>query len=272
MAGNIALQDIMRFESLFDFKIHFAKWDGEEPLDVYMRDFDEWKGWNTYSGGKNNFNRKYIFSLINFYPERDTWLFGGIWEVIETDFDKIKTYPYKIQLADTYTPFIGRLKISYPYKERSVRVNMEKHFDKMIVKEVLQEPYSCVTFPGYKNVDYPFRTIETVIKTDNPAWKNALCINGIYLITDVKSGKRYVGSASGEQGIWGRWSNYVYDGHGGDVDLKTLVNKKGFEYVKDAYKFTILEILNAWDDVYERENYWKRALLTRQAEFGHNKN
>ena len=67
------------------------------------------------------------------------------------------------------------------------------------IKELLQEPYSIQTFPGYKNFDVPFMTLEHTI--DHPSWKNALSIKGIYLITDTESGKKYVGKASGEGGL-----------------------------------------------------------------------
>ena len=109
--------------SLNDYKLHFAKNSGERPLDVFMYSFtngtDDWEKWNRWSNGKDDFNRKYIFSLIQYHPENDTWLFGGIWEVV----DKIQPFPreagyhYKVQLCDKYKKFIGRLKISYAHRD-----------------------------------------------------------------------------------------------------------------------------------------------------------
>jgi hypothetical protein len=72
------------------------------------------------------------------------------------------------------------------------------------------------------------------MKKDDPIWKNALSIKGIYLIMDTKTGKRYVGKADGEHGIWQRWGDYICDGHGGDVDLRRLVDEKGMDYIKDV--------------------------------------
>lgn len=265
-------------QPLKNYKIHFAKRAGNaEPLDAFMRDtneMNEWKSWNTYSNGRNDFNRDYIFSLISFYPERDTWLFGGIWKVVGFDDSNDKHHPYLLELCDDYKAFIGRMKITVVHNERTVRNKMENYFSKMIVKEVLSEVYSTYVFPGYKNLDIPFKTLENVIKKDSESWKNALSIKGIYLITDIKTGKRYVGSASGENGIWQRWSDYINDGHGGDVDLKNLVETKGFEYIRNNYKFTLLETLNDWseNEIYDRESYWKRVLLSRDKSLGHNKN
>ena len=271
---EIKLKSIFKDLNLVDYKIHFARVskNGTQPLDEYIADFDKWKGWNTYCS-KNDFNRQYIFSLISFYPERDTWLFGGIWEVVSRDMAK-KPYPYEIQLVDNYSEYIGRLKIKYKYTDRTTRPCLEKHFDKMIVKELLEEEFSTMTFPGYKNIDVPFLTLEAIMRKDSQAWKNALSIKGIYLITDTKTKKKYVGKADGEHGIWQRWGDYIRDGHGGDVDLKKLVETKGFDYVKLYYKFSLLEPITGWDeyDIDDRESYWKRVLLSRDADVGHNKN
>ena len=264
-----------QLDQLENYKIHFAKQaEGTEPLDAFMRSMNEWKDWNRYSGHKNWYNRTYIFSLISFYPERDTWLFGGIWKVLERDFSVTNGYPYKIELCENYSNFIGRLKISYSHNERTVRNVMESYFPNLIVKELLDDVYSTYSFPGYKNLDLPFKTLENVIQKDNPAWKSPLSINGIYLITDIKTGKRYVGSASGEAGIWARWSDYIHNGHGGDVDLQRLVAEKGLDYVRESFKFSLLEITSTWDvnEILDRESYWKRVLLSRMADLGHNKN
>ncbi len=260
---------------LHEYKIHFAKPDSEEPLDAYMRGFEEWTWWNRFSTGKDDFNRKYIFSLISFYPERDTWLFGGIWEVIERDFENGGNYPYKIVLCEEYQKFIGRLKIKYSHRERQVRNRMENYFHQLIVKELLEEPYAIHPFPGYKNLDISFMALENVILKDHPSWKNALTIKGIYLITDTKTGKKYVGKASGEKGVWQRWSDYISDGHGGDVDLKKLLDANGgLTYARNYYKFTLLEIAESYtaNDIDDRENYWKKVLMSRLEVAGHNKN
>lgn len=261
-------------KNMGEYKIHFAKESDTRPLDAFMRSMEEWARWNMYSrNGKNDYNKTYIFSLIEFYPENNTWLFGGIWEKIS--YDKSKgDYPYEIKLSNQYKEYIGRLKISYEMKSRTVRRIMEDHFPKMVVTEVLKEPHSCVEFPGYKNIDVSYKTLDVIYKSDNLAWKNALSLKGIYLICDTKTGKKYVGKADGVNGLWGRWKNYIDNGHGGDIDLEKLVAEKGFDYVKNNYKFTILEIITNWDEEYidQRESYWKRVLMSRLEISGHNKN
>lgn len=96
----------------------------------------------------------------------------------------------------------------------------------------------------------------------------------MYLITDTSNGKLYVGSATAQYGmLLQRWTNYIDNGHGGNVELKHIVNTKGFDYVKENFQYSVLENYNArMDDNYilGREKWWKDTLCTKQ--FGYNKN
>ena len=96
----------------------------------------------------------------------------------------------------------------------------------------------------------------------------------VYLITDKKSGKLYVGSATSEKGmLLSRWSNYIQDGHGGNVKLKKVVLERGFDYVKKNFQYSILENYNSRVDdnvILERESWWKETLQSRK--FGYNDN
>src|SRR5258705_12563266 len=91
----ILLQDILPIEALNEYKVHFAKWNKQhEPLDVFTRDRQEWQSWQEYRPERDDFNRRYIFSLAHFYHEPDTWLFGGIYEVLQRHTDR-----YEVQLS-----------------------------------------------------------------------------------------------------------------------------------------------------------------------------
>ena len=59
----------------------------------------------------------------------------------------------------------------------------------------------------------------------------------------------------------------------GNVELKRIVDTKGFDYVKKNFQYSVLENYNAkMDDHYilRREAWWKGTLCTRQ--YGYNKN
>ena len=67
------------------------------------------------------------------------------------------------------------------------------------------------TFPGYKNVSVSYHELKK--KLESSEWRTALsCRKGVYLITDRMTGKLYVGSAYGANGILGRWETYIKSG------------------------------------------------------------
>lgn len=268
---TILLKDIWPINNTNDFKIHFARIDnyGSEPLEVWVggkSDKTEWLGWQEYASGRNDFNQQYIFSLMKFYHETDTWLFGGIFEVLERKNDGKDGY--KVKLTQIGREFIGRLKITSPYKSRTTRTLMEPNYSEFEIKEILPEPYSGRPFPGFEEIDVPFDELETLIKKDRLDWKTALeSIKGIYLLRDTKTNKKYVGKADGAGGIWSRWKNYIDTGHGGNVGIQKLIKDSGdTEYSKKHFRFALLEprsFSTTDEKIQAREDYWKEILGTR---------
>ncbi len=267
---SIKLTEILQIQNLSDYKMHLACWNGKyQPLDVFVISKEEWEDWQRYRGKRDDFNRKYIFALIDFYPESDIWLFGGIYEVIERN-----TQGYKVRLEESSKELIGRLKIRFKRPGRTKAVKLEKYHNKLILSEILKECYTGEEFCGYENINHDFRSIENIIKTNKPDWKAALSnIKGVYLITDKNNGRSYVGSAYGDSGIWSRWACYIGTGHGWTDELTKLVKEKGIPYARNNFVFTLLEYRSMKTDdkaIIEREKYWKEVLLTR--EFGYNRN
>jgi hypothetical protein len=202
----IPLQEVFEIENLTDDKVHFAKWNGShEPLDVFTRDRREWQGWQEYRTERDDFNRRYIFSLASFYHEPDTWLFGGVFEVVERLADR-----YVVQLSGISDAFIGRLKLRSPYKGRTVRVNMESQYEEFEVGGILPKQFAGRAFPGYEDIDLSFDEIEILVRNNRMDWRASLeRVKGVYLITDSKTNKRYLGSAYGESEVWSRWCAYA---------------------------------------------------------------
>ncbi len=90
----------------------------------------------------------------------------------------------------------------------------------------------------------------------------------------ASTGKRYIGSAYGDQGIWSRWCSYVATGHGGNVELRALVSDPTLDYCRKAFRFALLEYRPSPtpdDVILAREAFWKRILLTR-GKYGLNRN
>jgi hypothetical protein len=221
-AMTIYLKDILPISNPTDYKVHFARWNGmEQPLEAWTRNREEWLGWQEYRPGRNDFNRKFIFSLMQFYHEVDSWLFGGMFRVLADRGDS-----YEVELSPEGANFVGRLKLRLEYRDRKTRVNFENHYPLFEVQEILREPYSGQRFPGYENIDLSFDELETIIRNERTDWKTALqSIKGVYLITDRSSGGRYVGAAYGDVGVWSRWCSYVATSHGGNAGLLALLDQ-----------------------------------------------
>lgn len=267
---GIALADIVQISQPELFKAHFATWNGKDrPLDVFLRDRREWDAWNRHKGQRDDFNRPHILSWLEFYTERHAWLFGGVYNVLGQ-----KEGSYVVQRSQLFENMIGRLKVVYPVG-RLRRVKLETVLPGMVVAEILRGPYSGVIFPGYENIDLRFGELETILRNEKPDWRAALQnVKGIYLITDLCTGRKYVGSAYGGKGVWSRWRSYIDTGHGWNTEFSGLLADVGIGYARENFKFTLLEYRPARVDdaeIIQRESFWKEALLTR-GKFGYNRN
>ena len=266
----ILLKDIWPIADLRAYKLHFAvHGGGPQPLDDWVRAPEHWQSWQEYRKNRDWFNRPYIFSVMDFYRERDIWLFGGIFRVVARHANR-----YEVELTERGAPLIGRLKLRSGYRERARRVNFENHYESLEVAEVLREPFSGRVFPGYESIDLTFPELENLVARQRPDWRSALShVNGVYLITDTASGQRYVGSAYGNDGIWGRWAAYAQSGHGGNKQLRELVGRD-LTYPRANFRYTLLEFFPFGTPdavVIGREGFWKDVLLTR-GKFGLNSN
>lgn len=277
---NIALNKLLHFsdEDFYKYKLHLAAYNGEtHPLDVFARDFDEWIDWNQWRGGKNDFNRQYIFSLIQDYHRPNKYVFGGIFEVIERYDDyEDTTVGYKVVLSEDFKELIGRLIVELTYDSHRGRAfRFESYIDYLFVSEITEKPYEGVEFPGYDNVLIDFPTLEILARNQKTDWRVALQNQkGIYVIVDKKNGKKYVGSAYNDCGIWSRWCCYAGTAHGGNDALVELIEKEGIEYARNNFQLSILEVWPMKTDdetIINRESFWKEVLLTR-GEFGYNNN
>ncbi|MDG4985112.1 GIY-YIG nuclease family protein [Lactococcus lactis] len=132
-------------------------------------------------------------------------------------------------------------------------------------------------FPGYPNVLLSFAQLQQLARDNSASWVAALSnVKAVYLQTDLKTGKHYVGSASGNSnGLWQRWVQYANGDHtGGDCDLKKLVKEKNKEYIEENFQYSILEIFDTRVDfdniISPREEFWKQALDSRKHGYNNN--
>jgi len=271
----IKMSSVLPIENPERYKMHLAHWNGKtQPLDDFVKDRSAWESWNTWRSSKNEFNRQFILALIEFYPEPDVWLFGGIFEVLDRG-KAINASSYKIRMVEDGQLFVGRLKLRLKRPARSRAFRLENYYADIEVSELLKEPYTGEVFCGYENICHDFTALETIFKTGKPDWKAALeNVKGVYLIVDKKTGRKYVGSAYGDSGLWARWACYMGTGHGWTDELTKLIKEEGIDYARANFRFSLLEYRPARTDdnmIIKRESYWKKALNT-QGNFGYNKN
>ena len=90
-------------------------------------------------------------------------------------------------------------------------------------------------------------------------------VYGVYVICDNKTGQLYIGSAYGDEGIWGRWSEYVKtNGHGNNKSLADLI-KNDANYAKN-FSFSLLVVMSknsTKDAVIAKEQIFKRKFGTQ---------
>jgi|SRR5579871_1026830 len=270
----ISAAQLFQIDNLAEYKMHFAVWNGEEhPLDVFVQDREAWKGWNSWRNrnGKDDFNRRFIFSIIRFYPQAERWLFGGIFEVL----DRTPKDHYVIRLVKQGQEYIGRLLFQHPGPGVQGRAFLpETYYDQLKVIQIFEKPYDGEAFCGAESINHDFSVLESIFRQGRTDWKAALeNVKGVYLVADKTNGRMYVGSAYGQFGIWARWSCYIETGHGWNDELTRLIRQKGIEYARSNFKFSILELFTmktADGEVCDRESHWKKVLLSR--EFGYNRN
>jgi len=166
---------------------------------------------------------------------------------------------YDLVLDDRLNDFVGKLYVDWGSGERAWIQRPERQNKK--VTKLLPE-FKEPDFPGF--LDFIKRLSE--LNKLPFGWITTLrSSKGIYLLTCPKTREQYVGSASGEDGFWGRWQEYIQNGHGGNVALKSRD--------PSDYQVSILEVAGTaatFNDVLRMEDQWKRKLQSR--EMGLNKN
>lgn len=227
--------------------------------------------WGWY-GNKKNFNiGQTVFSFIKM--SHDEWLFISAAEIVDVP----EASRAKVRIIGKYKPLFGRLVIRY-YKGNTYAryvFRMDKIIGNCTVKEILPCQYNGEQFEGYDRVHLPYNKLSDVFRGKiMPTYYEALKkITGIYCLTDTKTGKLYIGSATGGEGVAGRWGNYLDSKHGGNKKLIALYNDKGPSYFEENFTYTLIEYFGLSYDpskIIEREQYWKLCLNTIKSGYNDN--
>jgi len=275
--AKIMLNDLLRFDAaeVPNVRVKFNIYNGyDDPLDLYKTNPDEVNvTWFLWHDDRRYFNvGQTAICLLKL--RGDQWLLTTIKKITRL-LDVTDGVGYDADEVKEYEQYFGRLVVEYHNPCRTMGRKYENVMGELEVVQILNEQYTENEFPGYENVRLSYPLLKNIVDRQLPGWVDALRNQkAVYLITDTKTGKMYVGSATSQTGmLLQRWSSYAADGHGGNVELRELVKQQGFDYVKENFQYSILENYNArMDDGYilKRESWWKETLCTRT--HGYNKN
>ena len=262
----------------------------KSPYDCLIEDSKDWQNLNNYRNEKGKSSRldeyDYLvsFAQYNIYG-RNFFVFGGVYKVEIAKPEHYEIGGYNIFLLDNKDP-IGEFLNKYRKRlivklDENLGINFELTYEAIEKKNIeVFEVFSNIAsgkFNGYQNVSITHKELREIVSNNELSWKLALSyIKAVYVITDTKTGKLYIGSASGNsQGLWQRWECYAdfKDLTGGNKEFEVLVEKNGKNYILNNFKYSIVEIFDTKTNqeyILERENYWKNVFETKK--FGMNWN
>lgn len=95
-----------------------------------------------------------------------------------------------------------------------------------------------VRFPGFDALVLDHPRLQAVVREHRYATRRTALpsVTGIYLITDTRDGRHYVGKADGAENILQRWTAYATNGHGGNVQLRGLD--------PSTFRFSVLRVFD----------------------------
>ena len=259
---TILINDILKLKDLENTKIRFVKGNGiDDPKELFKHDRKALLNWQFY-----NYSKRKAFkpgqTAIGFVKiEKDKWLLFDI-SKINNDLNIFNGVGYEYEQIKEFEKYFGRVVIEYKNKVQTLCRKANSVIRDCKVLQILEDTFDDDIFPGYDNVNISWKELQNIL--NKGAWKAVLeNQKGIYLITDKSNGKMYVGSASGKDMIYGRWSTYIKNGHGGNAELRAL----DFSYIKDNFYYSILDIYKSTtldEIILKRESWWKETLQSRK--------
>ena len=254
--------------------------DGHNSFEQWSRLSDDVKENGTWELLYRNQNKKqfqkgqFVFSFIKINLYTDQWLLVSAGKILKDDLNS----NCNVEILKRFIPLFGKLVITYHKSGQGRDYKYTKFIETATVFEICPSLYGD-KFPGYDSINIDYLTLECICHgKSNREWREALSKQrGVYLVTDTKAGRFYVGSAYGDNGILQRWTAYANTYHGGNKEFREIFKTEGKDYFTKYMRYTILETFNSNQSnsseyAISRENHWKDILRARDANIGMNKN
>ncbi len=272
---KIKLNDILKIGNLENVKIRLNLSNNSwNALKLYHNDPTLLLIGNFHNSTKKRWFKENEIVIGLAQIKDDEWLLIDISRITKsysklwdgTTPSNINTF-YEHEKLTEFEKYFGRLIVQF-HKNNAFVTLSGKKIEDFVVKEILPTSLDDDFFPGYDKVNISWHDLKRVVEKDT--WKTVLQNQkGVYLLTDISNGMKYIGSAYGDNMILGRWIAYVRTGHGGNVGLRQLT----FDHIKENFRYSILDIYKSTTEdqvIIHRENWWKEVLQSRK--FGYNEN
>ena len=231
------IKDFTEGKDLSRIKVKFHKnadfCSGEKDTTQYLFEDNEskesvWTILNSWRGNSKNKETSSLldycdylitFSQYNLYGS-DFYIFGGIYEIKKAFPEKYGKNGYDIKLLKDYKGYRKRLVIKFKTGRVFERWYLSLQDDDIEIFELFPD-IASEKFNGYQNVSIVYKNLK--IALNDPTWIGALKnVKAIYAITDISNGKLYIGSACGNGGLFGRWSDYINNLTGGNQEFEDI--------------------------------------------------
>ncbi len=274
---KLKLNDLLRFsqEQINNAKIslnithgkggqrYFEMWKSDERVPAEK---DVWYAYPSHYGRSRCFYEGETCVGFIQMDRNNEWLLVAVGKVVSVP----TSGPCKYEPIHEYDAFLGRVIVRLSKGNTMGRFvfHLSRFLDECEVIRVCEKAYEEDAAFSLDSISLGYADLKATIDGyKNPSLRKILeNIKGIYCLTDTKTGKLYIGSATGDsKGIAQRWGNYSVTLSGGNKELCNLLQEKGEEYIKSNFKFTVIEYFGMrFDDekILQREAYWKQVFDT----------
>jgi hypothetical protein len=178
----------------------------------------------------------YIISFLGEESLRSRFL--GVYKVDGFKLNPKNSFEYNLTEVKGFEDIKERVIVDWVSLPRSWHQWMSNAAEKPVIEILPIDTFHKRTFSDYLDFILDFGELKEITQNKDAfkEWHLMLgAVKGIYLILDKSTGNKYIGSAYRENGILGRWQEYVNtNGHANNKRLKELIEN----LKKPHFRFT----------------------------------
>jgi hypothetical protein len=244
------------------------------PLyDNYKFEKEKFLFWQSEQSKPVFHNCEFIVSFLGDVGKRSRFI--GVYKVNGFKVGANNIFYYDLSEVEGFEDIKERVIVDWASIQRSWHQWVSNVEEKPIIEILPINTFHQKSFSDYLDFILDFSELKEIIKNRDTFkdWFLMLsAVKGIYLILDKSTGNKYIGSAYSEDGIFGRWEEYVNtNGHGNNKRLKELIesDKTYARHFQYTILMTLPKTMTA-QEVIKREQLFKQKLGSRS--FGLNEN